>query len=72
MKEGEYDKCDKCKANPLWWVVEYYGTRKEDEELRKELLNTDHDCRYPDPCNTCYKIQNATHEELVKMKGELV
>ena len=37
MKEDEYDKCDKCKENPLWWIKEYYGKEKHDIQNDRKL-----------------------------------
>ena len=67
MKEDEYDKCDKCKENPLWWVIERYK-RVEDDKLRQELWDSDHDCRRPDACSICGRIAEATHEETLQVE----
>lgn len=65
LPEGVTGRCDKCITNPLRSIVKSYGS--EEDEIRMKLMEIDHDCRHPDPCTICYKIQEADRYELKEL-----
>jgi len=34
LTKEESERCNKCKKNPLWWLSEYYGVKKETHDIQ--------------------------------------